>query len=100
MIMRTDDPNMKENLPVVLEFYAPWSEACKRQLPVMQEVRDITGDRARILRVDIDQYAELARQYGVYTVPAVLIFMDGRVIWRKNGPFSASEILEHLTLLV
>jgi thioredoxin 1 len=85
-------------IPVVAEFYADWSEACKLMEPVLQEVKEIAGERAITLRIDIDKNQEISQQYGIYTVPSIAIFKDGVVIWQKKGITTAHEILDHLLL--
>lgn len=85
-------------LPVVVEFYADWNEACKLMEPVIQEVREIAGDRAITVRIDIEKNQEIAQQYGIYTVPGIAIFKEGYMIWHKNGMAAAREILDHLLL--
>lgn len=85
-------------LPVVVEFYADWNEACKRMAPVIQEVKEIAGDRAITIRIDVDKNSEIAQQYGIYTVPSIAIFKEGTIIWYKNGIVAAHEILDHLLL--
>ena len=85
-------------IPVVAEFYADWSEVCKLMEPVLQEVKEIAGERALTIRIDIDKNQEIAKQYGIYTVPSVVIFKEGQVIWQKNGITAAHEILDHLLL--
>lgn len=92
------ESHIKGALPVIIEFYADWSEPSKLMAPVMQEIKETAGERAITLKIDIDQNAELARQYGIYTVPAVAIFKEGNIIWHKNGITPAREILEHLLL--
>ena len=62
----------------------------------MQEVKETAGERAITLKIDIEQDAKLAQQYGIYTVPAVAIFKEGNILWHKNGITPAHEILEHL----
>lgn len=84
--------------PVVVEFYADWSEPCKRMEPVLQEVKEIAGERAITIRLDIDKNQQIAEQYQVYTVPSVAIFKEGLMIWHKDGITAAHEILDHLLL--
>jgi thioredoxin 1 len=96
--MNTFESHINGAIPVVVEFYAEWSEPSKLMAPVMQEVKETAGERAITLKIDIDQYPELAHQYGVYTVPSVAIFKEGNIIWHKKGITPAREILEHLLL--
>ena len=85
-------------LPVVVEFYADYSEPCKLMAPVFEEVKEIAGERAITMRIDVDKNPQIASQYQIYTVPGVAIFKDGSMIWYKNGITTAHEILDHLLL--
>ena len=89
---------LQGSIPVVVEFYADWSELCKRMEPVLQEVKEIAGERATTLRIDIDKNHETAQHFGIYTVPSVAIFKEGYMVWHKNGITAAHEILDHLLL--
>ncbi len=84
--------------PVVVEFYADWSEPSKRMEPVLQEVKEIAGERAITVRLDFDKNQQIAEQYHIYTVPSVAIFKEGYMIWHKDGITAAHEILNHLLL--
>ena len=86
--------------PLLVEYYADWSEPCKLLVPVLQQVKETAGDRAVILRINIDEDKAYAEDYQVYTVPTLLLFHRGQIIWRKNGISSSHEILEHLNLLM
>lgn len=86
--------------PVVVEYYAHWSEPCKLLIPVLQEVKEQAGDRATVVRINIDEDKPFADDYQVYSVPTLILFKQGQVIWRKTGLTSAHEILEHLNLLM
>jgi thioredoxin 1 len=96
--MNNFEAYIQGSMPVVAEFYAHWSEPCKLMEPVLQEVREIAGQRAITIRIDIDENKELAQQYGIYTVPTVAIFKEGNIIWQKNGLTPAHDILDHLLL--
>jgi thioredoxin 1 len=96
--MNNFESYIQGTMPVVAEFYADWNEACKLMEPVIHEVKEIAGERAITVRIDIDKNLDLVEQYGIYTVPSVAIFKDGQVIWQKSGITVAHEILDHLLL--
>ena len=85
-------------LPAVVEFYADWSEQSKRMEPVMEEVKEITRERAITLRMNIDKNRQIAQHYGIFTVPTVAIFKNGFMHWHNNGLTTAHDILDHLQL--
>ncbi|MES1220119.1 MAG: thioredoxin [Bacteroidota bacterium] len=84
--------------PVVVDFYAPWCGPCKLMAPVLHEVKEKVADRATILKIDIDKYPGYSRLYNIQSIPAVMIFKNGKIIWRHNGLTTAREILAQLTL--
>jgi thioredoxin 1 len=86
--------------PCLVEFYAPWTEASEAMVPVLNEVREIAGEKAVLFRLDIKTNKLIALSYQVYTVPTLMLFRGGQVFWRKQGLVSAHEILRHLDLLV
>lgn len=86
--------------PVLVEYYADWCKPCKLLVPVLQEVKETAGDGATLLRINIDEDKPYATDYNVYTVPTLILFKEGSMIWRKNGITSSHEILQHLNLLM
>lgn len=94
------ESHIQATKPVVVEFFADWNPACHLLIPVLQEVRETAGERATVLRIDIDKDKAYAEDYQVYTVPTLIIFKEGHITWRKDGISSSHEILEHLNLLL
>lgn len=96
--MNNFESYIQGTIPVIVEFYADWSASCKLMGPILQEVKEIAGERAITVRLDVDKNHEIAEQYQIYTVPSVAIFKEGYMIWHKNGITAAHEILDHLLL--
>ena len=100
LIMANFESHIKGAIPVVVEFFAEWNKPEKLMEPVMKEVYEKAGERATVLRVNIDEEPELSKQYGVYTVPSIMIFKEGNVVWQKNGITPAHEIMQQLSLVM
>lgn len=98
--MKEFESHIQAGKPVVAEFFAEWSQPCQLMIPIMQEVKETIGDRATLIRINIDKDEGYAREYDVRTVPTVMIFKEGHLIWRKNGIAPTHEILEHLNLFM
>ena len=94
------ESHIQGHKPVVVEYYADWCKPCELLIPVLQQVKETAGDRATILRINIDEDKSFADAYQVYTVPTLIVFRQGNIVWRKNGISSSHVILDHLNLLM
>ena len=96
--MTSFDSHIKGNKPVVVDFSAEWCGPCRLMEPVLHQVKDQVGDRAVILKMDIDKYPDCVSMYNIRAVPTLIIFKDGEILWRKSGVIPAHEILQHLNM--
>ena len=96
--MNSFEGHIKGDKPVVVDFYAEWCGPCKLMGPVLQEVKQHIGERASVLKIDIDKVPAVSRLYNIMAVPTLIIFKKGNIIWRKSGVATANEILSHLNM--
>ena len=83
--------------PVLVDFYATWCGPCKALAPVLQEVSAAAGDKAHVLKVDIDKNPSAAGHYRIRGVPTLILFKQGEIKWRQSGVLSKHEILNVLS---
>lgn len=79
--------------PVLVDFFATWCGPCQMLMPVLKQVKDNMGERVKILKIDIDKNKELATQFQVRGVPTMLLFQNGKQIWRQSGVLTKDEII-------
>ena len=90
------DELIKGDKPVVCDFFATWCGPCKMLAPVMNEVSEDFADKAVFVKVDIDENMELARRYGIMSIPLVAVFKNGEETAKSLGYTSKTETREFL----
>lgn len=80
------------DVPVIVDFFAEWCGPCKTMSPILKQVKDMQGDKVRIVKVDVDKNNALAMQYSIQSVPTLMIFRNGKQMWRQSGVINASEL--------
>lgn len=71
--------------PVLIDFFATWCSPCKVQSSVLTTVKENVGNSARIVKIDIDQYPDIAAQNGVRSVPTLAVFKNGELLYKQSG---------------
>ncbi len=85
-----------EDKPTLVDFFATWCGPCKMQSPILEQVKAKVGDKANIIKVDIDANRELAMKYNVQSVPTLILFKNGDAVWRTVGLQQGSELEKKL----
>lgn len=76
---------LKQEKPVLIDFYADWCGPCKMQAPILEQVSQALEGQAIVGKVNVDEERNLARQYGIMSIPTLIVFKDGKEVNRISG---------------
>jgi thioredoxin 1 len=79
--------------PVLLEFFAEWCGPCKMMAPILEQVKEELGDTLKILKIDIDKNQKLATSLQVKGVPTLMIYKNGKRLWRQSGLLQKKDLI-------
>jgi|SRR5664280_110656 thioredoxin 1 len=91
------DSLIHDDRPVIVDFHALWCSPCKMQSPILKEVANELGDRIKVIKIDVDQNSEIAGRYNIQSVPTLIVFKNGKQIWRQSGVVSKNQLYNVLT---
>ncbi|WP_264435781.1 thioredoxin TrxA [Coxiella endosymbiont of Dermacentor marginatus] len=100
-VQSTSDKNfskdvLKEDKPVLVDFWAEWCQPCKMISPIVEEIAKEYSDRVKVFKMNVDDNTETPAKYGIRGIPSLLIFREGDVIATKVGALSKSQLAAFL----
>jgi len=82
--------------PVLVDFFATWCGPCKMMSPILEQVKQSLGDAVTIIKIDVDKNPQAASAYGIQGVPTLIVFKNGKVLWRQSGVVQANMLINVL----
>ena len=82
--------------PVLVDFFATWCQPCKVQSSVLNSVKEQVGEKARIVKIDVDQFPSIAADNGVRGVPTLAIYKNGELLWKESGVHDVNSLVRLL----
>lgn len=81
--------------PVLVDFFATWCGPCQMMSPILKEVKEVLGDSIKIIKVDVDKNQALMSQpqFQVKGVPTLMLFKNGKMLWRQSGVVPKEELV-------
>ncbi len=81
------------NTPVLVDFSAEWCAPCRMMPPILKQLKDHFGEKLRIITVDVDRNPTVAQKYGISSVPTLILFRNGQILWRQSGVVPANQLI-------
>lgn len=83
---------INSNQLTLIDFYATWCGPCKMMHPVLEQLKADLGDSIRIIKLDVDKSGDIAEAYRIQSVPTLMLFRRGEMLWRQSGAMRLAEL--------
>ena len=83
---------INSNQLTLVDFYATWCGPCKMMHPVLEQLKADLGDSIRIIKLDVDKSGDIAEAYRIQSVPTLMLFRGGVMLWRQSGAMRLTDL--------
>lgn len=83
---------IQSEIPILVDFSAEWCGPCKMMAPILKDLAGTLGDKVKIIKIDVDRNPGPSAAYQISSVPTLILFQRGKILWRRSGVVSAQEL--------
>lgn len=95
--METFSEIINANRLVLVDFFATWCSPCKMMHPVLEQLKGELGEEIRIIKLDVDKNETVAAAYRIQSVPTLVLFRGGEILWRQSGAVSLADLKSRIS---
>ncbi|MCF7873566.1 MAG: thioredoxin [Candidatus Omnitrophica bacterium] len=88
-----DSEVLQSEIPVLIDFWAPWCGPCKAVEPVLEEIENEVGEKIKICRINLDEAPEIATKYSIMSIPTLMVVKDGNIMDTKVGALPKDSLM-------
>jgi thioredoxin 1 len=86
----------QSNKPVFIDFYADWCEPCKMLDNILEEIKPQLTGKVNVVKIDLDTHPDLQKEFAIKSVPTLMIFKNGELMWRMSGFMMGDELVKKM----
>ena len=86
--------SINSNTPTLVAFHAKWCGPCQKMIPILSQFNVKTGNSVRVVQIDVDKNQEITARFKIRSVPTLILFKKGEIIWKHSGYIDLTTLLK------